>query len=591
MSELISVIITCYNDGQYLQEAIDSVLAQTWPNIEIIVVDDGSTDRFTQQVLQNLHHEKIRVYHKANGHLSSARNFGVIRSSGNFFVPLDADDKLHPTFIERAYHILSTDPGIAAVSSWAQHFGVKSDVKILEGGGLINFLRYNNCVACALIRKEVWKQNQGYDERMKEGFEDWEFWINTTKKGWRVFVIPEPLFYYRIKKKSMVTDTVTKRPEIYFFIINKHRDVYDRYYPQIIYQLEKDLVNISNNYRKSWSYRIGNTFLSIPRLIIKIRNRIRKWGGRVVEKFVMPLMRFCLEREPIMDSLVQRVINSPSLIDYFLGFVRFLYQMPYPSNEECDQIVLQFRNAYKNQHKQPLVKKTIVCSNISMYIDLTGRLGSYLYFYKNHPEKITQQYIVEHVTFGDTFIEVGANYGFFSLLAGLRVGPVGQVFCFESHLQLCRLIQKSSYSNAFDMFLKVENCIVTDLEGLSTAKETFNVNNASVAYNADDSCIVEQAYLENDSSGVATIITLDQYFMDKHFTGEVFVKIDMPGMEDRVLLGMEKMLADKIPYCIIVKASNGQVPACQRLIRTGYQLVMTDIVGQNGLGNYIFVRN
>jgi hypothetical protein len=591
MSELVSVIITCYNDGQYLQEAIDSVLAQTWPNFEIIVVDDGSTDRFTQQVLQNLHHERIRVFHKENGHLSSARNFGVIRSSGNFFIPLDADDKLHPTFIERAYHILSTDPGIAAVSSWAQHFGVKSDVKVLEGGGLINFLRYNNCVACALIRKEVWEQNHGYDERMKDGFEDWEFWINTTKKGWRVFVIPEPLFYYRIKKQSMVTDTVTKRPEIYNFIIYKHRDVYDRYYPQIIFQLEKDLISISDNYRKSRSYRIGSTLLIMPRLITKVVNRIRDWWVRAIKKFVMLLVRFCLGRSRIMDSLIQRVVKSPRLIDYFIGFVSFLYRMSYPYGEYCDYIVSQFRTAYKNQYKQPLIRKTIVSPNISMYVDLTGRLGSYLYFYKNHPEKITRQYIVDHVTCGDTFIEIGANYGYFSLLAALTAGPIGQVFCFESRPQLCRIIRESSYSNAFNNLLTVENCIVTDSMGLSSAEEIVHDSNSSAASTPDDSCIVQQAYQENDSREFPTIITLDQYFMDKRFTGRVFVKIDMLGTEDRVLAGMEKMLTGNIPYCIILKARNGQDPPCQRLIRSGYMLVMTDIIGENGLGNYIFVRD
>ncbi|MGC8823993.1 MAG: glycosyltransferase family 2 protein [Bacteroidales bacterium] len=268
MEELVSVIIPCYNQGEYLHEALESVYQQTYKNIEIVVVNDGSTDEKTLQILNTLTDEKVTVLHKTNGHLSSARNYGIARCRGNYYVALDADDKLHPTFIERTLKILLEHPSVAVASSWAQYFGAKMDVKMVAGGTLENFLRYNNCTACATVRKKVWEEVGGYDENMKAGFEDWEFYINIAKRGHNILVITEPLFYYRFKKKSMITETISKRPEIYLYIINKHKDVYDRYYPQIIYELEKELQQTTQTFLNSTTYRLGNMLLDPFRKIL-----------------------------------------------------------------------------------------------------------------------------------------------------------------------------------------------------------------------------------------------------------------------------------------------------------------------------------
>lgn len=270
MNNLISVIITCYNEGKLIYEAIESVLSQTYKNLEIIVVNDGSTDEKTLEVLSSIKNEKITIFHKDNGNVSSARNFGVKQCKGDFFIPLDADDKLHPEFVEKTFDIIRLDEKIAAVSSYAQLFGKKNDLKILHGGDLKNFLFYNNCIVCALIRKDIWIKNGGYDENMKVGFEDWEFWINTTKKGYRIFVIPEPLYFYRIKNYSRTTNSLKNRPEIYYYIIKKHQDVYDQFYPEIILELEKKVLQMEEIYQNSLNYRIGKIILCIPKIMKKL---------------------------------------------------------------------------------------------------------------------------------------------------------------------------------------------------------------------------------------------------------------------------------------------------------------------------------
>lgn len=270
MQPLVSVIIPCYNQGEFLYEALNSVYQQTYKNVEIIVVNDGSTENKTNMILSSIKNDKIQVFSIEKSNPSVARNYGISKCSGNFFLPLDADDKLHPSFIERALEILRNSTTIAGVSSWAMQFGAKTGIKILEGGGIESFIRYNNCTVTALIRKSIWNEVGGYDENMHEGFEDWEFYINLTKRGYKVFIIPEPLFYYRIKSRSRNTVALVKRPEIYRYIITKHRDVFDQYYPQIIYELEKDLQKTVQTFLNSTSYRLGNFLLFLPRKIIQL---------------------------------------------------------------------------------------------------------------------------------------------------------------------------------------------------------------------------------------------------------------------------------------------------------------------------------
>ncbi len=257
------MIIPCYNQGKYLQEAIDSVTQQTYPHVEIIVVNDGSTDVETINILKQIQNNKILVLHKENGHLSSARNYGIKHCKGKYFLPLDADDKLHPTFIEKTLSILSKSETIAAVSSWSKYFEAKNNVNQLKGGDINNFLRYNNCTATALIKKEIWEIVGGYDESMKDGFEDWDFYINVTKRGYRIEMVSEPLFLYRVKKntKSLVDHAISKRPEIYRYIIEKHKDVFDKHYPEIIYQLEKQLIEQQQIFLNSTTYKIGRAIL------------------------------------------------------------------------------------------------------------------------------------------------------------------------------------------------------------------------------------------------------------------------------------------------------------------------------------------
>ena len=228
MNPLISVVIPCFNDGNYLPETISKLGLQTNQSFEIIIVNDGSTDNNTLQVLDQLAEQpNITVLHKENGRMSSARNHGVNHAKGKYIAALDADDYFDPSFFAKAVAILEQEPNTAVVTSYIKYFGNKTGISKPRGGNAFNFLFSSECPACAIVRKSCWEEVGGYDEQMKMGYEDWEFYIRITKLGWFVEVIQEKLLYYRQTAGSThKNDTIPHRQELINYIIDKHHDWY-----------------------------------------------------------------------------------------------------------------------------------------------------------------------------------------------------------------------------------------------------------------------------------------------------------------------------------------------------------------------------
>src|SRR5580698_5215093 len=173
----VTVVIPCFNHGEFLREAVASVLDGKRSDIELLVVDDGSTDERTRELMDVLAREGIRVVRQENRGLSAARNAGVRVSEGEYVFPLDADDRLRDGWIDRAIEVLEERPEVGIVYGDAQFFGVwthRWTVGPIEPELL---LEKNQLPASALFRRSVWEQNGGYDETMLQGYEDWEFWI------------------------------------------------------------------------------------------------------------------------------------------------------------------------------------------------------------------------------------------------------------------------------------------------------------------------------------------------------------------------------------------------------------------------------
>lgn len=236
MKPTISVVIPCFNDGLYLQETIAKVNLQTFRDFEIIIVNDGSDDQNTLDVLKKLEQEEdVTVFHIPNQRMSAARNYGIERANADMIVTLDSDDYFDKTFFQKALNILNNEKDTAVVSCYIRNFGLNKKLFKPRGGTIKNFLFSNQCAMCAMFKKSVWIEVGKFDEQMKLGYEDWEFFIRTTAKGYLVKIIPEVLFYYRQTKKSTLkNDTIPNEKEIVNYIIQKHADLYKSQLAELI---------------------------------------------------------------------------------------------------------------------------------------------------------------------------------------------------------------------------------------------------------------------------------------------------------------------------------------------------------------------
>ena len=209
---LVSVIIPCYNHVMYLEEAVNSVLNSSYQQTEIIIVDDGSTDN-SYRLAQNLadrHPEKVSAFSQENSGPSVARNKAISLAKGTYILPLDADDKIGKKYIKQAIRLLEADDDIKLVYCEAEKFGKKTGRWKLRPFCRQSLAQDNMIFVSALFRKKDWAKAGGFDERMKCGWEDWEFWISLLKDGGQVKKLPCIGFYYRIHSISR-RKSVTKQ--------------------------------------------------------------------------------------------------------------------------------------------------------------------------------------------------------------------------------------------------------------------------------------------------------------------------------------------------------------------------------------------
>lgn len=226
---LVSVIIPCYNTAEYIQETLDSVFNQTYQNIEVIAIDDGSTDNTLQKLNENKEkYSQLKVITQRNTYNVIARKNAAKYAKGKYLIFLDSDDKIAPTYIEKCCEIAEKDQNIAAVYSMADFFDAKNEPWQLPEFKLPDFL-YGNCIyISALIRKSEFDKVGGFDENLTQ-FEDWDLYISLVKNGGKVYRLPETLFYYRQRENlSSVSNTASKAKisENMFKIYTKHYDVY-----------------------------------------------------------------------------------------------------------------------------------------------------------------------------------------------------------------------------------------------------------------------------------------------------------------------------------------------------------------------------
>jgi len=229
--ELVSVIIPCYNQGIYIDDCLESVINQTYPNLEIIIVNDGSNDQFTINKLVSIEQDypNVKIINIVNSGVSFARNFGIIKSKGKYILPLDGDDKIHTKYIEECVNILSLNNQVGVVYAYSKCFGHKKGIFVLENYRDDILLKRNVVFNAALFRKADFIKVGGYNVNMKFGYEDWDLWLSFAEHGFKFKRINRIRFYYRIKATSRNVDNANyiKRNNMIETLYNNHKYFYN----------------------------------------------------------------------------------------------------------------------------------------------------------------------------------------------------------------------------------------------------------------------------------------------------------------------------------------------------------------------------
>ena len=223
MKPKISVCVPCYNQAQYLAQAIDSVLAQTLKPHEIIIVNDGSPDETRYIAMQYA----VKYIEQVNKGLASARNTGIMNMTGDYFMPLDADDIMIENCIERiSQTIEETDADIIAPSF--KEFGARdATIILMQNPQLEDFKTANRIGYFSAIKKEKLLEIGGYNPKMIWGWEDYDLWFDLIIRGASITTIPEPLILYRVKERSMINEANEHATELWAQIYKNHPPLWD----------------------------------------------------------------------------------------------------------------------------------------------------------------------------------------------------------------------------------------------------------------------------------------------------------------------------------------------------------------------------
>jgi glycosyltransferase involved in cell wall biosynthesis len=251
LKRYVSVVVPCFNHARFLPEALQSVLDQTFTNWECIIVNDGSPDLTSEVAREWVERDRrFRLVEKVNGGLSSARNAGIREAVGELILPLDADDRLHPSFLEKTVEVfrvgMERGNGSVVVSTYVKAFGESTWLFESKKTTVESLVVDNTIVCTSLYPRSLWVQVGGYDESLKQGFEDWDFWIRCADRGAVFDVIEEYLFMYRQHQSSMLTQARLVRVDLVGALVQKNRPVFSKYLDRAICDRERRILQLES---------------------------------------------------------------------------------------------------------------------------------------------------------------------------------------------------------------------------------------------------------------------------------------------------------------------------------------------------------
>ncbi|MGQ9818869.1 MAG: FkbM family methyltransferase [Candidatus Kapaibacteriales bacterium] len=380
---LVSVVIPCYNMGKFLPDALNSIIQQTFKDLEIIIVDDGSQDNsfeIGKDFGSSFPSVQIIVVKTDNWGLATARNIGISISRGKYILPLDADDVIAPTFLEKTVEILELSNEIDIAYTDLQEFGYGN--RIIPAGEfnpttlpISNQLSY-----CSLFRRKVWEALGGYNPNMKEGYEDWDFWVGAVEKGFKGKRIPEALFFYRIRSDSMYKNSIKFDIKLKAQIVLNHQSLYSQS------QIEWAKNVISKFPDIQWIPNQTGIIPLFPDYIEKIKSNI-KLNVNSKEKPLVSVILLAKNNSDMLSRCIQSILNQT--------YQNFEIIIVYSANENFSRILDTLDDKRIQYH--PVSEKNLAYARNIALSKANGHFIAYLdessIYYPNHLEILIKNLI------------------------------------------------------------------------------------------------------------------------------------------------------------------------------------------------------
>ncbi|RYJ37838.1 Glycosyl transferase family protein [Flavobacterium anhuiense] len=242
MNQILSIIVPSYNAEATLGATLESVVRQDFQDWEVIIVNDGSTDRTEEIALKWVSKDsRFKYFFKQNEGLGKARNFGIDKSKGKFILPLDSDNLLIKDFAKDAIAVFEKKQDVGVVYGDAEYFGERNGLWKVPQYNFKKMLVDNFIDACAIYRKELWQKVGGYDVNMPfQGNEDWEFWLALGAIDVSFYHLNKITFKYFVSKTSMIRSFTS---EMHYsnndYIFKKYSNHYKKHYVDLWLLLEK----------------------------------------------------------------------------------------------------------------------------------------------------------------------------------------------------------------------------------------------------------------------------------------------------------------------------------------------------------------
>lgn len=263
----VSIIVACYNQAEYIKETLLSVSKQSYDNWECIIWDDGSEDNLNSVVKEYIENDsRFKYFWNKNTGVCIARNMAIEHSSGEYLLCLDGDDKISSDFIQKCVAVLDKNIDIKVVATDYQYFGRDCRIKHLEPYSIEKLMGHNLFVNCSMFRRADFDRVGGFNANMKNGLEDWDFWLSILEGGGDVEYLKGVHFFYRIKSKKQSRNHLTRANERLISLRKQiwmnHKDLYSNVYSSPFFSQE--YLSIAN----SPEYKIGRVLLRPLRLLI-----------------------------------------------------------------------------------------------------------------------------------------------------------------------------------------------------------------------------------------------------------------------------------------------------------------------------------